>query len=166
MDIKETLKILSTIKSIYPSKEEDVELTAKVWQLLFAKDPLDAVLPAVMECLSTMHYEPKPADIKARMYRDKNAVPAIALWEQARNFWRYELTDDLDEDKRRYEMLAPEIKAVYSLSEMKEMRSLNASDVTRFEQPRFIKRVSEVRAEQHETLQIEGGSNLVRIDRP
>lgn len=165
MDLKETLKILSTIKSIYPSKEDDVELTAKVWQLLFANDPLEVVLPAVLECLSTMHFEPKPADIKERMYRDSNAVPAIALWEQARHFWRYELTDDYEEDKRRYEMLAPEIKSVYSLSEMMEMRSLNASDVTRFEQPRFIKRVSEVRSEQRETLAIEGGSSLVQIGR-
>lgn len=165
MDIKETLKILSTIRSIYPSKDNDnVELTAKVWQLLFANDPLDAVLPAVMECLSTMHYEPKPADIKSRMYRDKNAVPAIALWEQARHFWRYELTDDIDEDKRRYDLLAPEIKSVYSLSEMKDMRNLNANDVTRFEQPRFMKQVAENRSTAHENLQIEGGKQLVRIE--
>lgn len=167
MDIKDTLKILSTIRSIYPSKDnDDVELTAKVWQLLFANDPLEAVLPAVMECLSTMHYEPKPADIKARMYKDTNAVPAIALWEQARHFWRFELTDDLEEDKQRYDMLAPEIKSVYSLNEMREMRNLNATDVTRFEQPRFMKRVSEVREAQHETLAIEGGKQFVRIGRP
>ena len=165
MNLKETVQVLSIIRSIYPNNDSDPEMTAKVWAMLFSNDSAEEVLKAVKECLSTMHFEPKPADIKAHMYKDNNAVPAIALWEQARHFWRYELTDDIEEDERRYNMLAPEIKDVYSLSEMKEMRNLKSTDVTQFEQPRFLKRVSEVRTAQKEVLAIEGGANLVRIDR-
>lgn len=164
MNLKETVQVLSIIRSIYPSSDSDAEMTAKVWAMLFSNDSAEEVLKAVKECLSTMHFEPKPADIKARMYKSDNTIPAIALWEQARHFWRYELTDDIEEDERRYKMLAPEIRDVYSLSEMKEMRNLKSADVTQFEQPRFLKRLSEVRNTNHEVLAIEGGKQLVRIE--
>ena len=67
MTQKETLKILASIRAVYPSvsKDRDIEALTTVWQRIFAETPYELVSEAVTAYIATdtKGFPPTPGNV-------------------------------------------------------------------------------------------------------
>ena len=75
MTQKETLKILASIRAVYPSvsKDRDIEALTAVWQRIFAETPYELVSEAVTAYIATdtKGFPPTPGNVNAYIARAK-----------------------------------------------------------------------------------------------
>ncbi|MEE8809855.1 replicative helicase loader/inhibitor [Lactimicrobium sp.] len=141
MNKTETMKILMLIHSIYPpSSEIDASFEADVWTSLFPES-FDVVLAATKHCLQTMHYCPKPADIRSAMYETSTEMlPEDEAWSIARRFWKSISSTRPSEIEEDWKLLPEEVKAIYKPMDMVELGfHRTVSDIENFERQRFHK---------------------------
>lgn len=163
------MKILMLIHSIYPpSSEIDASFEADVWTSLFP-EPFDVVLAATKHCLQTMHYCPKPADIRSAMYETSTEMlPEDEAWSIARRFWKSISSTRPSEIEEDWKLLPEEVKAIYKPVDMVELGfHRTVSDIENFERQRFHKAYEAMAAQkksQAMTERISCRSDTKRID--
>lgn len=71
----------------FPQDPEKLAKTVKLWKVMFQDDDPREVLIAVKDCIATLTFPPKVADIKSRISRNRLAgIPSeIEAWEMVRN---------------------------------------------------------------------------------
>jgi hypothetical protein len=78
MDMKETLKLLTTIQATFPMRKENwddetqLKLKAKMWHVHFAEYDLEEVFNALVKYVSTEKYPPAIADLKMIIAKNRN----------------------------------------------------------------------------------------------
>ena len=141
MNKKEAAVILAMIRTIFPKDltKEQAEAETRAWAFCFP-EPVEMIQPAVIQCLQTMHYEPKPADVREQM--------AIALEdpedtaERAWDIYRKAFCQlgGYDTAREAWEQLPEKIRAITSPAEMKTFAfDLTSAEVNGFQKSQFMK---------------------------
>lgn len=159
--MKKIIEIIAMIKTVYPyySKDADVKVLSKTWDLLLKNYPDEVVDVALIKCLQICKQPPTPADIieQIDMIYTVNQASEEELWLIYRNAiqltakYVYRIKypvfgeDPFKEIEKIWNGLPAEIKRYLgSLSELKRISGSLEEELT-FEKTRFMKAVPTMR---------------------
>lgn len=171
MNKKEAAMILAMIRVIFPKDltKEQAEAEAGAWAFCFP-EPVEMIQPAVIHCLQTMHYEPKPADIREQMaiaLEDPEDTPERA-WEIYRKAFCQ--LGSYDRPREAWERLPEKIRAITSPAEMKTFAyELTSAEVNGFQKTQFVKAyegLKKARREQLKGLPMNKPENAALVTEP